>query len=82
MIEYVFALVVLAAVVLLFVGTRKQRSGSFRQVSEGQTMVYKHGYTDVVAESYYPAIIGSVGPFPMGKKEEREKTETFQNRPK
>jgi len=30
-----------------------------------------------VNESYYPAMKGAVGPFPVGKRKERKKTETF-----
>lgn len=76
----IFALVVLAAVILLNVVFRKQQSGEFQSISKSQTMVCKSDSTDVFAESYHPGIRGSVGPFPMGKRTERKKTETFENR--
>lgn len=80
MIEFVSALVIVVVVILLFVGVRKPRLEGPRQISPEQTMVFKSDSTDVVSESYYPGIRGSVGPFPIGTREERKKTETFQSR--
>ena len=80
MIEYVLPLIAFAAIILFIVIFWRQPSEDARRTSEGQTMVYKSDSTDVVAESYYPGIRGSVGPFPIGKREERKKTETFANR--
>ncbi|MBE0525908.1 MAG: hypothetical protein IH631_03135 [Candidatus Thorarchaeota archaeon] len=80
MIEYILALVVLAVAILIFSGVGKPRTGGPRRISKGQTMVYKSDSIDVVADSYHPGIRGSVGPFPIGKKEERKKTETHQPR--
>ena len=83
MIEYILALIVLAVVILIFSGVGKSRTEGPRRISEeskGQIMMYKSDSIDVVADSYYPGIRGSVGPFPVGKKEERKKTETYQPR--
>ena len=44
---------------------------------EGPTRVYAHGSRDVATEVYYPAIRDSAMLFPLSKKEEREKTETY-----
>jgi hypothetical protein len=79
MIEYILALIILAGVILLVFGFAKPRSRGTRHVSDDHTMVYKSDSNDVVADSYYPGIRGSVGPFPVGKREERKKTETYQN---
>jgi len=43
-------------------------------------MLYSHDSRDKVAEVYYPAIRDSTALFPLSKKEEREKTETYQPR--
>lgn len=80
MIEYILALIVLAAIALIVTSYTMKRSEGSQHIPKGQTMVYKSDSNDVVAESYYPGIRGSVGPFPVGKRKERKKTETFENR--
>jgi hypothetical protein len=80
MIEYILALVILVAIILIVAGLEQPRRGSLRKLSNDHSMVYKSDSNDPVAESYYPGIRGSVGPFPIGKREERKKTETYQNR--
>jgi hypothetical protein len=77
MIEYILALVVLAALILLLSG--KPRRGT-RHLSDGQTMLYSHDSRDTSAEVYLPAFRDSAAPFPRSKREEREKTETYQPR--
>jgi hypothetical protein len=42
-----------------------------------RTMLLAHDSTDIVSESYLPAIKDMSMPFPVGKKKERKKTETF-----
>jgi hypothetical protein len=80
MIEYILALIVFSAAILIALSLGKPRNRGTRHISDDRTMVYKSDSNDVVAESYYPGIRGSVGPFPVGKREERKKTETYQNR--
>jgi len=80
MIEYILTLIVLAAVALIVTSYTMRRSEGAQHISRDQTMVYKSDSNDVVAESYHPGIRGSVGPLPVGKKKERKKTETFENR--
>lgn len=83
MIEYILGVIVLAVAILIFSGAGKSHTGGPRRMSKESTdqiMMYKSDSVDVVADSYYPGIRGSVGPFPVGKKEERKKTETHQPR--
>ena len=42
-----------------------------------QIMLYAPSSTDIAAEVYHSPRKDSTMPFPLGKKEEREKTETF-----
>jgi hypothetical protein len=44
---------------------------------EGPLMLYAHGSRDIASEVYYPAIRNTTMLFPLSKKEEREKTETY-----
>ena len=61
-------------IVLIFIRGRKSR-GPPKPAK--QTMLYAPSSTDIAAEAYHPSIRDSRMPFPLGKKEEREKTETF-----
>ncbi len=70
----------LGALLLFIFISRNLRSDESRPVNANETMIYKSETTDAVAESYSPGIRGSVGPFPIGKRRERKKTETFENR--
>jgi len=54
----------------------KRRGGSPPK-SEKPVMLYAPGSEDVAGESYFPARKDGSMPFPVGKREEREKTETF-----
>ena len=47
-----------------------------------QTMLYAPGSADIAAEVYHSPRKDSTMPFPLGKKEEREKTETFRRHSK
>ena len=74
----ILAFFVLAAAIILYYGS--ERTGiRASEKSTGQTMLYKHDSRDTAAEVYYPAIRDSTAPFPLSKKEEREKTETFKS---
>lgn len=45
-------------------------------------MLYAPGSTDVAGEAYHSPRKDSTMPFPLGKKEERKKTETFRRHEK
>ena len=47
-----------------------------------RTMLYAPGSTDVAAEAYHPGLKDGALPFPVRKKEERKKTETFRQHSK
>lgn len=79
MIEYILAVIILAAVILLVSGLGKPRTRGPRR-SDGQTMLYSHDSRDIAAEVYFPTFRDSTAPFPLSKREEREKTETYQPR--
>lgn len=66
--------VVFPLAVLILIKGRKSR-GPPKPVK--QTMLYAPGSTDIAAEVYHSPRKDSTMPFPLGKKEEREKTETF-----
>jgi hypothetical protein len=69
----------LAAIILL--ASNSKRMGIRKSAkAKGPTLLYSHDSRDKVAEVYYPAIRDSTALFPLSKKEEREKTETFQSR--
>ncbi|MHA1963964.1 MAG: hypothetical protein ACXACG_09760 [Candidatus Thorarchaeota archaeon] len=67
-------LVVIPLIVLFFI--RGRDSQGPRKPAK-QTMLYAPGSTDIAAEAYHSPRKDSTMPFPLGKKEEREKTETF-----
>lgn len=47
------------------------------RTSEKRVMLYAPGSEDVAGEAYFPARKDGSMPFPLGKKQERKKTETF-----
>ena len=73
---------ILAIAIIIYTGSdRRTTKASEKPV--GQTMLYSHDSHDEAAGVYYPGIRGSsTVPFPIGKREERKKTDTFQSRPK
>jgi hypothetical protein len=70
--------VFLLAVVIFFASDSRRTRIRRPTKPKGPTMLYSHDSRDKVAEVYYPAIRDSTALFPLSKKEEREKTETFQ----
>jgi hypothetical protein len=66
--------IVIPLIILVFIRGRKSQ-GPPRPTK--QTMLYAPGYTDVAGEMYHSPRKDSTMPFLLGKKEEREKTETF-----
>ena len=79
MIEYIVAVFVLAIVVLLFLSSREN---SRNRGSTEYRSVYSHGSQSPDSEVYFPVLKDSTSPMPMNKREERKKTETYQNPPK
>ncbi|TFG34037.1 hypothetical protein EU527_05400 [Candidatus Thorarchaeota archaeon] len=69
----------LAVVIFLFTYREKLRMSKPR-TSRGPTLLYSPDSRDIAAEVYYPAIRDSTALFPLRKREERKKTETFENR--
>jgi len=83
MIEYILALVVLAAVILLLYGSRKPRRRgprTYKDYPHDPRGVYSHGSNSPDAEVYFPTRKDSTSVFPMNKRKERKKTETHQPR--
>ncbi len=66
--------IVIPLIILVFIRGRKSQ-GPPRPAK--QTMLYAPGSTDIAGEVYHSPRKDSTMPFPLGKKEEREKTETF-----
>ena len=66
--------VVIPLIVLIFIRGRKSQ-GPPKPAK--QTMLYSPGSTDIAAEAYHSSIRDFTMPFPLGKKKERKKTETF-----
>jgi len=66
--------VVIPLIILVFIRGRKSQGPS---KPAKQTMFYAPGSIDIAAEAYHLSIRDSRMPFPLGKKEERKKTETF-----
>ena len=67
-------LVVLPMMVLIFMKGRD--SGGPRRPDK-RVMLYSPGSADIAAEAYHSPRKDSTMPFPLGKKKERKKTETF-----
>jgi len=83
MIEYILAVIVLAVVLLLVFGSGKPRrtgpntSAHYKDEYHG---VYSHDSLSPDANVHFPVRKDSTSVFPMNKREERKKTETYQNR--
>jgi hypothetical protein len=83
MIEYVLAVVILATAIILLFGLGKPRKKGPRTLkdhSHDYHGVYSHDSHSVDTELYFPVLKDSSSVFPMNKREERKKTETYQNR--
>lgn len=74
-------LVVLSILLLgplfIFAFYSKNRGGSEPSKPEHLTMLYAPGSADIAAEAYFPARKDGAMPFPLGKRKERRRTETF-----
>jgi hypothetical protein len=81
-IEYVIAVAFLAGVILLLLNLKRSRRTASHTTKEHRHDyhgVYSHDSHSLDAEAYFPVLKDSASVFPMNKREEREKTETFQN---
>jgi hypothetical protein len=76
-------MVVLAGVILLFLGLEKPRKTgprTFKDHSHDYHGVYSHDSQSPDAEVYFPVLKDFSTFMPMNKREERKKTKTFQNK--
>ena len=69
-----FVCVVLPLILLIFV-TGRDSEGP--RTPDKLTMLYAPGSADIAAEAYHSPRKDSTMPFPLGKRKERKKTETF-----
>jgi hypothetical protein len=67
-------IIVVPLVVIFF---PKRRESNRPPTRDKLTMLYAPSSTDEAGEAYWPARRGGAMPFPVGKKKERKKTETF-----
>jgi len=79
MLGVVILLILIGGLLLVLFSTERRGSSPTPQKP---TMLLAHDSTDIVSESYLPAIRDSSMPFPQGKKKERKKTETFRKHAK
>jgi hypothetical protein len=73
----IILLSIIIVVSLIVILLPKQRRSNRPPTRDKLTMLYAPGSADIAGESYHPARIGGAMPFPVGKKKERKKTETF-----
>jgi hypothetical protein len=71
----ILAVVVVIPLIVLFSIRGRKSQGPPK--STKQTMLYAPGSEDVAAGAYHSPRKDSTMPFPLGKKKERKKTETF-----
>jgi hypothetical protein len=71
----VFGILVVIPVILLIVFRGRKSQGPSKPYK--QVMLYAPGSEDVAGGAYHSARKTGAMPFPVGKKKERKKTETF-----
>ena len=72
----ILAMIIIAVGIILMSRLDKLRTGRLGK-HDGPSGVYAHGSQDVETQVYFPTIKDTTMPFPMSKREEREKTETY-----
>lgn len=73
---FVIAIALLGPLIIL--AFHANRRGGRESLQQRQhTMLYAPGDADIAAEAYHPARKDGAMPFPLGKKKERKRTETF-----
>lgn len=83
MIEYLLALLVLAAAILFFFDRgepRRRGSHASKDYPHDPRGVYSHGSSSADTEVHFPVRKDSTSVFPMNKRKERKKTDTHQPR--
>ncbi len=83
MIEYILALLVIAAAILFLSDRGKPRrrgSRTSKDYPHDPRGVYSHGSSSADAEVHFPVRKDSTSVFPMNKRKERKKTDTHQPR--
>ncbi|MFW9786206.1 MAG: hypothetical protein ACFFE2_16295 [Candidatus Thorarchaeota archaeon] len=78
----VLIICVIIPMIILFAYSGRGRDSRGSPRSSKPTMLYAPGSTDVAGEAYHSPRKDSTMPFPLGKKEERKKTETFRRHEK
>ncbi len=75
----ILVMIIIAAGIILMSRLGKRRTGGLGKY-DGPSGVYAHGSQDVETQVYFPALKDTTMPFPMSKREEREKTETYSDK--
>ncbi|KXH70524.1 MAG: hypothetical protein AM326_04290 [Candidatus Thorarchaeota archaeon SMTZ-45] len=81
MIDFFLLLFFGGGVLIAFLLTRKGTRSTLPRKQE-HIMLYSPGSRDIGGEAYYPGEKDGAMPFPVGKKKERKKTETFRQNSK
>ncbi len=69
------AIIIAASIILMSKSGRRRTTESGKY--DGPSGVYGHGLQDLETQIHFPTIKDTAMPFPMSKREEREKTETY-----
>jgi hypothetical protein len=77
MLDIIVLLMIISGLLLVVLSPKKRTSSTSSTKPKERTMLLAHNSTDIVSESYLPAIKDMSMPFPIGKRKERKKTETF-----
>jgi hypothetical protein len=83
MIEYILAVIVVMAIIIIISGLGKPHKRGPRTSKDylhDPRSVYSHGSDSPDGEVYFPTRKDSTSVFPMNKRRERKKTETHQPR--
>lgn len=76
MLGIVVVIVLIVLPVIVLIACRGRDSQGPRKPGK-RIMLYAPGSDDVAGEAYHPGRKDGTMPFPLGKKKERKKTETF-----
>lgn len=77
MLGIMILLVFVGAALVVLYSTRKGTRSSIRQRPEKPTMLYAPGSVDEAGQMYHSSRKDGSMPFPLGKKKERKRTDTF-----
>lgn len=79
---WLIVLAVFVIIPLIVLAVVRERTSPESGRREKRTMLYAPGPDDVAGEAYHPSRKDGSMPFPLGKKKERRKTETFRRHSK